>query len=57
MTDHSHLDELVEATSEALSRKLLEAFRQMVRSAPDSGGEFSTRLKGLMEAELLESDH
>ena len=51
MTDHSHLDNFVDSTSEDLSRKLLEAFRQMVRACPDQAVDYSARLKALMEAE------
>jgi hypothetical protein len=54
MTDQSHLDGLVTATSKHLDKKLLEAFRDAARDPNTSQADYATRLKTVMEDALIQ---
>lgn len=54
MTDRTHLNELIAATSKPLSRKLVETFRESFRDPSVAKTEYVQRLKNEMEAALVE---
>jgi hypothetical protein len=52
MTDQTHLDELLQATADPLSKALLEAFCDMARNPQIGTAEYATRLREIMEESL-----
>lgn len=52
MADHSHLDELITASSSKLDTELLEAFRSMIRNPDISTTDYASRLKIIMEESI-----
>jgi hypothetical protein len=55
MTDPTHLNDLVDAMSKPLSRKLVETFRDSSRDPSVAKTDYVQRLKNEMEAALQES--
>lgn len=55
MTDPTHLNDLVDAMSKPLSRKLVETFRDSARDPSVARTDYVQRLKNEMEAALEES--
>ncbi len=54
MTDRNHLDQVHSSTTQALSRRLVEVFRDAVRDAALTKADHIQRLKEEMEAALDE---
>lgn len=55
MPDPTHLDELMAASAQPLSRKLLETFRAVARDPAFTAADYATRLKSVMEESLQEA--